>query len=76
MRAKPAHAGIIARLECSVRLDVGSNDERLHQIAGFAIGAGLIKPCQDHDDRLAIDNGRAVINDQAVGVWHGGSPFK
>jgi hypothetical protein len=63
MRAKPAHAGIIARLECRVRFDVGSNNERLNKIAGLAIGAGLIKPCQDHDDGLAIDDAGAVVHD-------------
>jgi hypothetical protein len=71
MGAQAAHARIITRLECSVRLDVRPDDERLHQIAGLAIGAGLIKTREDHDDRLAIDGGRAIVNNQAVGVRHG-----
>jgi hypothetical protein len=43
----------------------------LNEVTGFAVGAGLIKPREDHDDGLAIDGARAIVDDQAVSVWHG-----
>jgi hypothetical protein len=68
MGAQSAYAGVIPCLECSVRFDVGANDERLNEVTGFAIGAGLVKPRENDDDGLAIDGGWTIVNNQAVGV--------
>jgi hypothetical protein len=75
MGAKPADAGIVTSLHCSVRLYVRSNDEALDEVPCLCVFAGLIKPRENDDDGLAIDNAGAIVNNQAVGV-HGGSPFK
>jgi hypothetical protein len=53
--ALAADAGIRAGLKRFDRVNVGSDNERLHDVARFAVFTGVVYLIDDYDNRRAVD---------------------